>query len=303
MKEHFDHPKGFGEILDHTFRLCKSRFPDFFMIALIIIGPIYLLQAIILMLTGTGFIRELGSGDSWFEQIATSLEETSVATSLGVGLGNTLLGLATLVLYPVAQAAVIFAINRMRKNEEFTAGLVIRQGFTKFWPILGSSLLLGVIIFGMVFVPIIIITIFGIISASIEPITGIIVTIVLALGIGLVVSLLITKWSFYLGAVVMEGDAPGLSRSWRLTRKRTWKVFGLLIVFTIIVSIISFAIESIFLALLGNSVLYTIIVSLATLFTSVIFMVGYAVIYFDLTTRHDADDLKGMIEDYNGASK
>ena len=41
------------------------------------------------------------------------------------------------------------------------------------------------------------------------------------------------------------------------------------------------------------------IVSLASIFTTLIFSVGYAVMYLDLKVRHDADDLKEMIEDYN----
>jgi hypothetical protein len=33
-----------------------------------------------------------------------------------------------------------------------------------------------------------------------------------------------------------------------------------------------------------------------------IFSVGYAVMYLDLKVRHDADDLKEMIEDYDRTS-
>jgi hypothetical protein len=45
--------------------------------------------------------------------------------------------------------------------------------------------------------------------------------------------------------------------------------------------------------------LLSIIVNIVTLLTSLFFYVGYGVIYLDLKTRHDADDLKEMIDDYD----
>jgi len=49
---------------------------------------------------------------------------------------------------------------------------------------------------------------------------------------------------------------------------------------------------------LGNSVLLTLISNLVTLVTTMIFSVGYGVMYLDLKTRNDADDIKEMLEDY-----
>ena len=45
--------------------------------------------------------------------------------------------------------------------------------------------------------------------------------------------------------------------------------------------------------------LLTLIISLASIFTTMIFSVGFAVMYLDLKVRHDADDLKDLIEDYH----
>jgi len=70
-------------------------------------------------------------------------------------------------------------------------------------------------------------------------------------------------------------------------------------VFSLIVSSISYAVEVSFGIFLGNSVLLSIISGVVSLFTTMIFSVGYAVMYLDAKTRHDADDLKEMIEDYN----
>ncbi|MBS4176830.1 hypothetical protein [Lederbergia citrea] len=301
MDQKFNKPKGFGEILDHTFSLSKNRFKDFFMILLIFMGPVYLVQAIIQLLSGTSFVREVGSGNGWLEQIVSGFNDTATLDtgSLGADLGLILVGFCSVILFPVAEAAVLFAVNHIRKNEEYTIGSVIKQAFSRFWPILGSSILFGLIVFGLIIGPIIIVTLVGIFGSLANPILGIGFAILLFLGFAVGIGYLLTRWSFYFGSVVFEEEFPGLSRSWKLTRNRTYILMGLYIVFFLIVSCISFALEVTFGLILGNSVLLQIIVNVATIFTTLIFSVGYAIMFFDSKVRHDADDLKEMIEDYN----
>ncbi|TFJ93734.1 hypothetical protein [Lentibacillus salicampi] len=300
MKDGLNRPKGFGEILDAAFTLCKQYFSKFFLIVLTIIGPLYLLQSIILLLTGTSFFREAGSGDNWFEQTLNGFEATA-NTTLGEDLVNMAVGLLTFVFIPVAQAAVLFAVSQLKKHDTFKIGSVMKQAFSKFWLILGGSLLFGVILFAMIFIPTVAITIIGFLSIFADPVSGIAVTIILLLAVGLTAAYFLSRWSFYLGTAVFENNIPGLSRSWHLTRQNSWKVFGIYIIFFLIFLAISIAVESIAIAILGNSVLYSIIINLVTLFTTTIFMVGYAIIYFDLKIRQGGDDLKDMIEDYQNA--
>lgn len=297
MNEGLNRPKGFGEILDAAFTLCKQYFSKFFLIVLIIIGPFYLLQSMILLLSGTSFFREAASGNNWFDQTLNNFEATA-NTTLGEDLANIGVGLLTLIFIPVAQAAILFAVSRLKKHDDFKAGTIIKQAFSKFWLILGGSLIFGIIFFAMIFIPAIAIIIIGVISMISDPLTGIMVIIALLLGVGLTSAYFLTRWSFYLGTAVFESNIPGLSRSWHLTRKNSWKVFGIYIVFFLIFLAVSLAIESIIITLLGNSVLYSIIINLVSLLTTTIFMVGYAIIYFDLKIRQGGDDLKDMIDDY-----
>lgn len=300
MDTKFKKPKTFGEILDHTFSLSKNRFKDFFMILLILMGPIYLLQAIIQLVSGVSFFRELGSGEIWFEQIISSFDETTIPldSSIGADIGLILTGLFGIILFPVAEAAVLFAINHIRKNEQYTVGSVIKEAFSRFWPILGSTILFGLIAFGLIIVPIFMISMTGVFGAIIHPAIGIIFAILLFLGFAVGIGYLLTRWSFYFGSVVLDRESPGFTRSWRLTKKRTWLLMGLYIIFYIIITMISSAIEFTFGIFLGNSVLLSIIVNLATILTTMLLTVGYAVMYLDLKTRHDAEDIKDMIEDY-----
>ncbi|WP_144463373.1 hypothetical protein [Siminovitchia fortis] len=298
MDEKFTRPKGFGQILDHTFSLSKRHFKDFFLIFLIFMGPIYLLQALIELASGVSFFREVGPGETWFEQVITSFDDTETV-NLGADLGIALVGLIAIFLAPVATAAVMFAIDHLRKGEEYTVGSVIKQAFSRYWPMLGSTILFGLIAFGLFVVPIIIITIAGVVGAIVLPIVGIILAILLFVGFAIGIGLLLTRWSFYFGSVVFKEETPGFSRSWKLTKGRTWVLFGLFIIFSMIITMISVTLELSFMMVLGDSVLLSLIVNAASLFTTMIFTVGYAVMYFDLKVRNDADDLKEMIGEYN----
>ena len=300
MNTQFNKPKGFGEILDHTFRLSKHNFSNFFMIFLFLIGPFYLLEAIVLLISGTGFFREGGTEGAWYEQIISRLETTTYtdSSSLGIDIGYIFILLGSLILLPVAQAAILLAVNHIRNNEEYTIGSVIKKAFTRFWPLFGSTILFCLIVFGIILIPAIIGFLVGIIGFESNPIMSVLLGIILFLGFAVGFVYLMTRWSFYFGSVTLKEGTPGFLRSWRLTRKRTWVIIGLYIIFSLIISSISSAIELSFTMFLGSSVLVTTIVNLVTLLTTMIFSVGYAVLYFDLKIRHDADDLKDMIEDY-----
>ena len=299
MDAKFKKPKGFGEILDHTFSLSKNRFKEFFMILIIFMGPVYLLQAIIQFASGTSFFRQVGTGNNWFEENLSSFVESGTFDSSNLGLDISLIVVAlfSALLFPVAEAAILFAINHIRNEEEFTVGSVIKKAFSRFWPMFGSNILFGLITFGIIIIPLVIIIV-GFASALVNPIAGILFGILLFFGCAIGIGLLITRWSFYFGSVVLDKTSPGFSRSWRLSKNRTWALMGLYIVFYIISSIISTAIQFTFGAFLGTSVLLYMISNLASLFTTMIFSVGYAIMYLDLKTRHDADDLKDLIDDY-----
>jgi hypothetical protein len=301
MNEQLNRPKGFGQILDVTFRLSRTRFKDFFLILLILLGPVYLIQALVQLATGTSFFREVGEGSGWLEQMAAGFEASDPAFSSNIAadIGVMLVGLISLLLYPVAQAAILYGVDYIRKNEDFTFGTLIKKGFSRFWSIIGSSILYGIIVFGLIFGTILSVVLMSLVFFAIDPVIGVILTILLSIGAALFIGYFSTRWSFYFGSVVIDRNAPGLGRSWKLSQGRTWVSMGLYLIFFLIISSITFAIELSFALLLGGSVLLGLIVSLATLFTTLIMSVGYAVMFLDLKSRHDADDLKDLIDDYH----
>lgn len=298
MNERLNKPKGFGEILDLTFSLSKNKFRDLFFISLIFMGPIYLVQALISLASGVSFFRELGAGEAWYEKIISSFEGAE-STGLGSDLATALVGITSFFLFPVASAATLLVVNRIRKNETYTIGSVIKQAFSRYGPIIGSSILFSLITIALIFIPVIILVFSLISSLATSSTVGIVLGIILFLALAIGVGYLLTRLSFYFGSAVLGEGSPGFTRSWRLTRKRGWPLIGLYIIFSLIIGVISIAIELTFGIFLGSSVLLSMILSLATIFTTMIFSVGYAVMYLDLKVRHDADDLKEMIDDYN----
>lgn len=297
MSDKFSKVKGFGETLDHIFQLCKTHFSKFFLIFLILIGPVYLLEALFLLGSGTSFFRQVGSGSNVFDQVAATFDQ-SVESDLGI---ESLFQLIAIVLMTVAIASVLFAIQHIKRNEEFTAGSVIKKAFKRFGALLGSNIIVGLIGIG-IFIGLVIALVMGIFIGAygnIDSVLGVfIIMLIIILGITLGFALLFTRWGFFIAAVTFKEGFPGLAQSWRLTKKHTWRTLGLFAVIYLITRIVGVAIESVFVIFLGESVLYTLIIDLVTILIAVINAVAYSVIYFDLKLRRDGDDLQEMIDDY-----
>ncbi|QFT89098.1 hypothetical protein FIU87_10610 [Bacillus sp. THAF10] len=300
MNSRLSQPKTFGEILDQTFRICKQKFGTFFLILLGLVGPVYLLDALIQLWAGKGFIRDLSGEGSWLDQMANSFDVNAQAnTTLGQDAASSLTSLILLFVYPVAYGAILFGVHQLKSNDELSAMDLVKKTFGRFFPIIGSTLLFYVIAFGM-FVAAILIIVFSTISFFVgDFLIGMIFIIAFSIAILLVISYFLTRWSFFFGSSLLDKSSPGLGRSWHLTRGQSFKMMGLYFIFFLITTAISLAIEATFSMFLGFSVLLVLIIGLTKLFTTLIFAVGYSVMYLDLKVRHDADDLKEMIDDYH----
>ncbi|CEG26353.1 hypothetical protein [Bacillus sp. B-jedd] len=304
MDDKFSRPKSVGEILDHTFTLSKNHFKKFMTVLLAIMGPVYLIDALFQVGAGKPLFRDNSGEGDWFEQMMASLEGREVDPSLMTGelVGIGVTALLSLFLFPIAQAAILFAVNHVRKNEEYTVGSVFKLALSRYWAMIGSSILFFLMAIAFITIPTIGIVTGGMIGALYNNATGIILTVIGSLGLFLVAALLLTRFSFYFGSVVLDRKSPGLGRSWKLTKKRTWKLLGIYIVFSLITTIIATSVEMAFTAFLGGSVLLSIIVSLVSILTTMFFSVGYCVIYLDLKVRNEAEDLKELLSEYGPLS-
>jgi hypothetical protein len=285
MELKIDSQKGFGDILGLALGISKQKFSEFLWILLIFLGPIYVLQAVLEWGAGVPFFKDVQTGAAWFEQFIGEAEETYSGADAALGIT----GLLSLLFAPVATAAILFAINHMRKGEDYTVGSVVKAAFSRFWPMLGSNLLFALMVGGLFFLPVMLAVFIGAVGAFISPAGGIAFAVFLFLAFAFGIGLLLTRWSFYYASVVFREGAPGFTRSWHLTKGRLWPTFWLYVVLFLIITIFTIALEMLFGFLLGNSVLRSLIVNAGTILTSLFGTVVYAVMYFDLKARHAGD--------------
>lgn len=299
-------PKSFGEILDTSFSISKKHFPSLFLMLLFLIGPIFIVDYLFMIVSGIDLFRET-SGGGFGEQLMNNLDsagniQASVAANLGIGMEMVYLGLNTilnLVLYTMAQAAVIIAAGKVIKGESWTKKTAVKGAFSRFWPLIGSSLLLGVIVFGVFFVFFIVIGFGGIgLTLAAGDGAGFIPIILLVLGFIALLAFFGTRLSMFFGSVVYKKAAPGFTESWKLTKGRFWATLGLFVVFGIIIFLLTSIFDAVSIILLGGSVAGKLLTDLSTLLGTLFLMVGYTVLLYDLKTRNEGGDLKDMIASY-----
>ncbi len=296
MNENITKPLGFGAILDQTFRIIKSNFKPLFMITFFVMVPIFALQSLILSLTGRDLIVSGDPGQNLIEQLITGADSV-VNTTIQEDLISAFVNLLILFATPILAGAITWAVKYARDGKDLLAKEMIKKTLPRYWPLLGSTLLFGLITFALLLPCFIIIGLTSVTFMFVDPIFGFGIMMLFSLGIFIGLGLLLTKWSLYLPAVLFDEVAPGLSKSWRLTKKQTWKFFGLFIVLFIITTIIS-SILQLPLIFLGNSVLFQLLTNVISLITSIVFTVGYAVMYLDASVRQEGTDLKEMIKEY-----
>lgn len=296
MEKVFTRPMQFGEILDLTFRIIKDHFTKLFLLLLAINSPVIIIQVLVQIVAGRGLIRDLAPGENFIEQFINTYavnDELFNTTELS---GNLIVTFVSLLVYPIATAAVFLIVKKIKDQQDYELKAVVGDSFSRFWPLLGSSILFGIITFFVVVIPMAIIAALIGLSFGMGGILAGILLIFVLLAALLGSLLLVSRWSFYFPITLFD-EAPGISDSFRLTRGRTWITFGLYITLFLITMFIGSAVE--FLSLfLGMSVLYTTILNVVSVFTSMIFTVGIAVIYFDLEVRQTGSDLKEMIDSY-----
>ncbi|SFK54054.1 hypothetical protein SAMN04487936_1178 [Halobacillus dabanensis] len=299
-------PRSFGEILDYTFSISKKNFGPLFLVLLILSLPIYIIDYLFMVLSGVSIFRDSLEG-GFTEGFINNLDSAAttqeiVANNLGLGMEVIYLVLSTVlafILYPMAQASIIIATSKVMKQESWKKSQVMKGAFSRFFPLVGSTALMGVI-FGVVFfLGFLLLGMMGGVSFARDGFgPGLIITIILALAFLGVLAYFAVKLSMFFGSVVFQKVAPGFSKSWKLTKGRFWATLGLFIVFMIIAFLLTSVMEGVSVLLLGGSVLGRIFTDIASIITTLFLMVGYTVLFFDLKTRNEADDLKDMIASY-----
>ena len=305
MENWNDKPLNFGEILDVTFHIIKKYFAKLFLIMLILTGPMYLIQGLAYLSGGVSIFGEPMKGP-WLESWIERMEGMGMETVWdNIGLTEVILIIGSMVLLnlisiPLADASMILATNQIKNHEKLDIWLIIKRAFSRFWALLGGSIVYFLITIALFTIVALIIFLFISATETINNPWIQIPSIVSLSGASIfIITYLLIRWSFYFAPILFEKVSPGLSKSWKLTRGHFWRLIRLFIVLWIILAIFSSIIQSGVQLLLGNSVISSLLNNLLSMLTMMISFIAYAVIYFDLRLRNEAADLKEMVEAYH----
>jgi len=147
----------------------------------------------------------------------------------------------------VTGAMTEYAVRRYR-GEPMTVEQALRRGVARFPSILGANILLGLILFGLVTVPLLLILVAlvaglsGTGGGAVALLCG---GVILFLVLGVLAIFLYVSLVLYAPPIMMENASAvgGLSRSWRMTRGHRWSLFGAILVASLLAGAISAAIS------------------------------------------------------------
>jgi hypothetical protein len=253
-----------GDILDRGLKLLLARLPAFYAINLIVLSPIIAYQLLLPLLL-------------------MSAENQAVAMLAAVLGGSLVVLFLALILQPIGTAAILHIISQEFIDRRVGIGAAFRFALSRFGPLLGASIVAGLLI-----------------------------------GLGMICCLVpgFIFWTWYAfvpQVVVVEGRgvSSSLDRSKQLGEGYRWRIFGILI----LILLLSLVIPSMLDAGLGlalpasetvpvagggfrivthyrNQVIHTIVTNLVNILFSAYLAVCLTLLYFDLRIRKEGYDLE-----------
>ncbi len=314
----FERPMGIGSILDRSFQIYRKHFTVTFLLMLLFFGPIYLLQNLVLFdLSGVSFLPE--SGETIADSLDRFAETSGSGDELRIGLllfSFLLMPIYLLAVFPSAVSSQLHLVRAAVEGASVSFKELLRSSFTRYWPMVGNTLLFGLILagvytaistvlaIGMIIVGAVSFGIgAGISEIGSDPFGSSIVLVVLLIGAYGLFIVLVTagiaffaiRFGFYLPVVALEGARSSLGRSWRLTEGNFWRIFGIYFVLSVIYSVFMLGTYALLIAVFKLSLLGQLIYIVLTLLITPIYIIPYAVTYFDLRVRNEGADLEQML--------
>jgi hypothetical protein len=176
------------------------------------------------------------------------------------------------VWYFVGQAAFVVATSEVYLGRELDAMASVRVVLSRFWPLVGTSLLRGLLIA---------------ISAALSFFLLFIPAIYVAIGFFAVTPVVLLEG---------RGGSDALDRSWHLARGARWKIFGTwMIVFVIaIVAFVAASLLALPVGLLGLPGLEQVVSMLANVFVYPFIGIVATLLYYDQRIRKEGFDIEVM---------
>ncbi len=315
-------PMGIGRLLDRSFQLYRKHFIVLTFIMLILYGPFYLLQHLLTFqetaVTSGSFIEQIRNGgslqdmfgpNSTFLQNDPALRDEGYVWKMLVFV-LVLVPIMFLGLMPASIASVVHLVKASFDGKETPSlGQLLKKSFTRFWPMAGSTFLFGLIMFGFYFGIALIMIVFAVIfavggsfSSSVGGFGGgalaftIVFFAILGLGALFTFAYFMIRWSYYLPYVALGEESIGLGRSWSLSRKSFWRLFGMYIVLSIILYLFLAVVQLVIAAIFGLGLGAQLLQSLISILVMSLWFLPYVVSFFDQRVRNEGLGLESMID-------
>src|SRR5205809_230326 len=224
----------FSTILSSMFKVWSEKFLTFFVVFLVLALVNNLIGALLAYaLLGT---FEIGAG---------VLPGVPSASLWNLILFAFLAGIEAIIINSIVVGGMTEYAVRRHRGEKMSLDRALRRGLEKFPSIFGAALLLGLLTFGLVFLPLLVL----IPAVSLgSPSSSAAVLAICGSSIGLIIGGIVALYvsiamSLNAPAIMIEDTNAigGLSRSWRLTKRRWWTLFGAFFVAGILVALITVA--------------------------------------------------------------
>lgn len=282
-------PMGIGRMIDLSFQLYRKHFVKLMLIMLICYGLFYLLQA----MTQGQTVQSLFNVNELMNYSSEGAEPLLAEES--VGLVAALFGLIFLFLTPVVIASIVLLVHHVMQGEEVPSALqLLRMSFKRYGGLLGSSIVFGLMMIGFGIALVIAAMIMSVVAAATSGIFGAFWMFLVIMGAVFTFYYFGIRFMYFLPVVVFKEDSIGIGRSWGLTRKSVWRLFGLFLIMLLLIYLFNFVAGLILGFLPLGGVLLALLLVIVNLLTAPILYVVYAVSYFDLKVR-DGMGLEEMI--------
>lgn len=245
-------PRSATEIIDAAFQILKQQYGTF-----VVLAALAYLPYIVLMLA----VGASTSGVDPDEQMAAALGAAMITLPIA------------LVWFPIAECAVLVGASDALLGKPVDAGAALRAVFSRFFSVLGASILKGLIVLVASF-------------------------FILVPGVIAWLGLFATP-----AVVVFEkvGAAASIQRSWNLANGMKGKVLGVMILVYILVVAVQLAVEVV-VGIAGlNPMMASVASSVLVIFIYPLIGICTALLYYDARIRKEGFDLQVLASELERA--
>ena len=252
-------PLSVMEIISGAFDALRANPRAMFLPSLIVMSILGIISSFVMFVAARAQFNILetlpASDGSPSDRLEEGMPAFLRATGI-VGLPNVGLSLLVALVSIILTGLLIVAVSRAVLGRVATPGELWEKVRSRIWPLIGQSLLIGMITFATVTLMLVFFVgaTFSLFNASspsgteIASIIGILLVVfILALLLSIAAFYFTIRLSFSSAALILEnvGVWEGMRRSWQLTKGSFWRVVGILLIAALITSALTGIVSSI----------------------------------------------------------